>query len=124
LRLSELLNMWPEVPAPLKVVAAALAHLRDRARNGARVLLYEDSSRRVAETSRSRVELERRGKGWLLRLVRYTKTGKDVRVAVLECGDEVVEELWGAVQRVVEEVPEEVEVPDGVVKALWGRERG
>jgi hypothetical protein len=123
-RLSELLKAWPEVPAPLKVVAAALTHLRDRARNGARVLLYEDGSRRVAETSRSRVELERREGGWVLRLVRYTRTGKDVRVAVLPVGDGVAEELWGEVQRVVEEVPDEVEVPDGVVRALWGRTRG
>jgi hypothetical protein len=124
LRLSELLRAWQEVPAPLKVVAAALTHLRDRVRNGARVLLYEDGARRVAETSRSRVELERRGGGWVLRLVRYTRGGRDVRVAVLPVGDEVAGELWAAVQRVVEEVPEEVEVPDAVVRALWGREGG
>ena len=123
-RLSELLKVWPEVPAPVKVVAAALTHLRDRVRNGARVLLYEDSSRRVAETSRSRVELERRGSGWVLRLVRYTKSGKDVRVAVLPVGDDTAEELWRAVQRVVEEVPEEVEVPDSIVEKLWRTERG
>jgi hypothetical protein len=123
-RLSELLKAWPEVPAPLKVVAAALTHLRDRARNGARVILYEDGSRRVAETSRSRVELVRRGSGWALRFVRYTKTGRDVRVAVLPAGEEVVEELWRAIQEVVEEVPEEVEVPDAVARALWGKARG
>jgi hypothetical protein len=124
LRLPELLKAWPEVPAPLKVVAAALTHLRDRARNGARVLLYEDGSRRVAETSRSRVVLERREGGWVLRLVRYRRGGRDVRVAVLPVGEEVVEELWRAVQAVVEEVPDEVEVPDSVVRALWGRKGG
>jgi len=111
-RLSELLVRWSEVPASVKIVAAALTHLRDRARNGARVLLYEDRSRKVAETTRSEVAIERRGSRWVLRYSRKARGGTEIAVADLGSDYEAVEELWQAIQRVVREVPDDIEIPD------------
>ena len=111
-RLSELLARWSEVPAGVKIAAAALTHLRDRARNGARVLLYEDGSRKVAETNRSEVAIERRGSRWVLRYSRRVRGGTEIAVADLGSDDKAAEELLQAVQRVVREVPDDIEIPE------------